>query len=264
MTPGGARRFRRLAPILAAVAVMGAGALGAGVLAGCSSSGKDQLTVAAASSLRPAFGGSGDGESGDGPVRFTFGGSDLLANQVRQGAGIDLIAAASTVQPDDLYRDGLVEKPVEFAGNRLVIAVPEDSPIESVADIAVPGVSLVIGDGSVPVGVYAREMIAELPTPTADQILGNVRSEEQDATSITAKLSQGAADAGIVYGTDVESASGQLRAVRIPDGLQPRIAYSAAVVSDSDHREEARAFIASLLTGERAEELRRAGLLPPP
>ena len=138
-------------------------------------------------------------------MRFTFGGSDLLANQVRQGAGIDVIAAASTIQPDQLHEDGLVERPVEFAGNRLVIGVPEGSSIDSVRDIADPSVSLVIGDSSVPIGIYAREMISELPTPIAELIQANVRSQEQDASSITAKLTQGAADAGIVYKTDVMS-----------------------------------------------------------
>ena len=37
----------------------------------------------------------------------------------------DVFAAANTKLPDELYAKGLVEKPVEFAGNRLVIAVPE-------------------------------------------------------------------------------------------------------------------------------------------
>ncbi len=228
-------------------------------LAGCGSGDGDELTVAAAASLRPAF-----GDGGEDGVRFTFGGSDLLANQVRQGAGIDVIAAASTIQPDALHEDGLVERPVEFAGNRLVVGVPEDSAIDSLEDLARPDTSVVVGDGSVPVGIYAREMISKLPRQTAAAIRANVRSQEQDATSITAKLTQGAADAGIVYATDVMSASGRLRAVGIPDRLQPRIAYSAAVVSSSGMKAEAQAFIESLVSGERSEELGKAGLLPPP
>ena len=250
-----ARRFRAflVTPLLAAL-----------LLAGCGSGqDADRLTVSAASSLRPALG-DPDVAVGDSDVRFTFGGSDLLASQIRQGAKVDVIAAASTLQPDQLFEDGLVETPVEFAGNRLVIGVPEDSGINSVTDIARPDTALVIGDRSVPVGIYAREMIARLPEATGTAIMDNVRSLEQDASSITAKLTQGAADAGIVYETDVMSASGQLRAVAIPDDLQPRIAYSAAVLSGSDRKEEARAFIESLLSGQRADELRKAGLLPPP
>jgi molybdate transport system substrate-binding protein len=258
MSQGGRRRRQAGAVLAAGVLVV------ALLLAGCSSDGEDQLTVAAASSLRPAFGDPGEVDPGGGPVRFTFGGSDLLAGQIRQGAGIDVIAAASTIQPDQLFEDGLVERPVEFAGNRLVVGVPDDSAIDSVEDIAGPGVSVVVGDASVPIGIYAREMISMLPAATAEKVRANVRSQEQDATSITAKLTQGAADAGIVYETDVESASGQLRAVGIPERLQPRIAYSAAVVSDSDQKQRATDFIESLLDGERAAELEAAGLLPPP
>jgi molybdate transport system substrate-binding protein len=249
------RRFRAfaLAPLMVGL-----------LLAGCGSGeGADRLTVAAASSLRPAL---GDPESaaGNGGVRFTFGGSDLLASQIRQGAKVDVIAAASTLQPDQLLEDGLVETPVEFAGNRLVIGVPAESGINSVEDIAVPDTSLVIGDGSVPIGIYARAVIGRLPEATRTAIMDNVRSQEHDASSITAKLAQGAADAGIVYETDVMSATGQLRAVPIPDRLQPRIAYSAAVVSTSEMKQQARAFIESLVSGGRARELKKAGLLPPP
>ena len=270
MSPGGRRRRESGAGPLAglpATVLLGVG-IAAGLLvaalllAGCSSDDGDRLTVAAAASLRPALGDAeGDGEEA---VRFTFGGSDLLANQVRQGAGIDVIAAASTIQPDALHEDGLVERPVEFAGNRLVVGVPEDSDIDSLEDLARPGTTIVIGDGSVPVGIYAREMIADLPPATAGSIMDNVRSQEQDASSITAKLTQGAADAGLLYETDVMSAAGQLRAVPVPDRLQPRIAYSAAVVSDSAMKAEAADFIESLVSGGRSDELREAGLLPPP
>jgi molybdate transport system substrate-binding protein len=237
----------------------------AALVAGCSSGGEDgRLTVAAASSLRPALGGSGDASPGGSPVRFTFGGSDLLAGQIRQGAGIDVIAAASTIQPDSLHAEGLVERPVEFAGNRLVVGVPSESEIRSVTDLSQSGVSLVIGDDSVPVGIYARQMLDRLPLAIREAIMRNVRSMEQDSTSITAKLAQGAADAGIVYVTDVTGAAGGLRAVPIPEGLQPPIAYSAAVVSASESQAEAEAFVESLVSGGLASDLRKAGLTPPP
>lgn len=229
---------------------------------GCGSSGNEELTVAAASSLRPALGAPETADETG--VRFTFGGSDLLASQIRQGAGVDVIAAASTVQPDALYAEGLVGQPVEFAGNRLVVGVPRQSEIDSVMDLAAPGVTVVMGDGSVPVGTYGRLMLDRLAVPRRDAIMDNVRSMEQDSTSITAKIKQGAADAGIVYATDVISAGSELREVPIPDGLQPRIAYSVAVVSDTEMRADAEAFIESLVSGELAAELRQSGLLAPP
>ena len=97
-------------------------------LAGCgddessSGDGKPRLTVSAATSLTNAFeeyGGSFDAAT----ARFSFAGSDELAAQIRQGVKPDVYAAANTKLPDQLFDEELVEKPVRFAGNRLVIAV---------------------------------------------------------------------------------------------------------------------------------------------
>jgi molybdate transport system substrate-binding protein len=256
MIPAGARLRAGLA------ALASAGLLFAGPA--CSGdSDAEPLTVGAASSLRTAL--SPTEELADGsPLRFTFAGSDLIAAQIDQGVAIDVFAAADEQLTGQLYREGLIDRPVEFAGNRLVIGVPPGSPVRSVGDLAADGVDLVIGDPSVPVGGYAREMIARLPPDQQKPVLGNVRSEEQDATSITAKLTQGAADAGILYATDVSAAGGQLAAIEIPDDLQPRIAYSAAVVEGSDQPGAGAEFISSLVSGEPAQDLRRAGFLPPP
>jgi molybdate transport system substrate-binding protein len=233
-------------------------------VAGCSSGSKPEgLTVGAGSSLRSALAESGPTDDGT-PVRFSFAGSDLIAAQIQQGVDIDVFAAADDELTELLEREGLVGEPVEFAGNRLVIGVPVDSAIDSVQDLASDGVDVVVGDPSVPVGAYAREMIGRLAPDVRDGVLANVRSEEQDATSTAAKLTQGAADAAILYASDLESVEDEIRAVPVPDGLQPRIAYSAAVVEGTNEPEAAREFIESLVSGERARLLRDAGLLPPP
>ena len=104
-----------------------------GVMAGCGTSGSDDepLTVGAASSLRTALADyAGQDDSLD-PVRVSFAGSDLIAAQIRPGAGIDGIAAASTSDPDELFKDGLVGKPVPYARNEVVIGVPAGSGIDS-------------------------------------------------------------------------------------------------------------------------------------
>ena len=65
--------------------------------------------------------------------------------------------------PQELFEEGLVEEPQVFAANELVIAVPEGSDIKSLADLTKPGVKLVIGDPSVPVGSYTRTVLGRLP-----------------------------------------------------------------------------------------------------
>ncbi|HEY0391570.1 MAG TPA: molybdate ABC transporter substrate-binding protein [Solirubrobacterales bacterium] len=234
------------------------------LLAGCGGGGASRasLVVFGASSLEAALGEYAESFAGA-DVQTSFAGSDQLAAQIRQGAGPDVFASADSEYPRQLYREGLVERPRVFASNRLVIAVPAGSDVSSIADLARPGARIVIGDPSVPVGAYTRAVLDRLPGARRLAILANVRSEEPQAGSVVAKLEAGAADAGFVYATDARAAGGGLRAVAIPAGLQPEVAYAAAAVRGADEP-LARRFLAGLLNGTGATDLRRAGFLPPP
>src|SRR3954471_15782802 len=129
------------------LAVLAACAL---MFTGCGSS-DDTLTVSAAASLKKALTQYG-GAFEDAKARFSFAGSDELAAQIRKGAKPDVFASANTKLPDELYSEGLVEKPVTFAGNRLVLAVPASGgKVSSLNDVEAPGVKLAIGSESVPI-----------------------------------------------------------------------------------------------------------------
>jgi molybdate transport system substrate-binding protein len=235
-------------------------------VSGCGDSGggHSTLTVSAAASLKRAFVAYG-AHFRPARVRFSFAGSDQLAAQIRQGAAPDVFAAANTKLPDSLYRAGLVDAPVVFAASRLVIAAPAGSSrIKSLADLAAPGVTIVVGSPSVPVGAYTREVLGRLARERRRPILANVRSEEPDVQGVVGKLTQGAADAGFVYATDVRAAGGRLRALELAPALRPRVAYGVARVRRSSHGAQARAFIAGLLRGAGARDLRAAGFEPPP
>jgi len=237
---------------------------GAVLLAGCGGgSGQPTLTVLGASSLTEALGKYGDSFAGA-KVRSSFAGSDQLAAQIEQGAKADVFASADTEYPAELHRKGLVGKPVVFARNRLVVVVPNGSDVSSLADLARPGTKIVIGDPSVPVGAYTREVLGRLPAGEREAILANVRSEEPEVSSVLAKVVDGAADAGFVYVTDARTVAGQVHAIRLPPQLQPEVAYAAAVLSDSGEPELARRYLQGLLHGRGADELRAAGFLPPP
>jgi molybdate transport system substrate-binding protein len=157
--------------------------------------------------------------------------------------------------------------PLAFARNRLVLAVPaarsSGARVRSLADVAEPGVRLVVGSPSVPVGSYTRLVIERLPAARRRRVLGNVRSNEPDVASIAAKLAQGAGDAGFVYATDVRASGGRLRAIGLPPHLQPDVLYAVAVVKGSERREQARSFVRGLLDGNGAAALRRAGFRSP-
>jgi molybdate transport system substrate-binding protein len=225
----------------------------AALVAGCGGGGgEDELTVSAAASLRAALTACTN-DSEEPRIRLQLAGSDELAAQIRQGVKPDVYAAANTKLPDELANEGLLERPVTFATNELVIAVPEASDVERLEDLAEDGTRVVIGSESVPVGAYAREVLA-----TAPAVEANIRSAEPDVKGIVGKLSQGAADAGLVYRTDVNAAKG-LRALALPEELQPTVEYGAGVVKGTELREDAIAFVAGLRSGPCAQELRAAG-----
>jgi len=255
----------RLASVRLAVARLAiVTALALGGVAGCGGGGRPTLIVSAASSLTRALSRYGH-EFPAARVRLSFGGSDALAAQIREGVRPDVFAAANTMLPDALYVQGLVERPVVFASNRLVLAVPAGSgKVMGLADLARPGVTVAIGAGGVPVGSYTLALLGRLAPAQKAAILANVRTEEPDVTGIVGKLVNGAVDAGFLYATDVAAADGRLRAIELPARLLPKVAYGAAVVRGAPHPVQARAFVRGLVHGAGARELHAAGFLPAP
>lgn len=236
------------------------------LLAGCGSSGdgRDEVLVSAATSLKSAFTSYGE-RFEDAEAQFSFAGSDELAAQIRTGAKPDVFASANTKLPDQLFEQGLVERPRLFAANRLVLAVPaEDAKVASLDDLRRNGVTIAIGAPGVPVGAYTRRVLDRLGAADRRAILANVRSEEPDVGGISAKLGQGAADAGFLYVTDVAATNGRLNAIELPASLQPDVGYGVAIVKGAPHRAAAEAFVAGLIDGAGAEALRAAGFAPPP
>jgi molybdate transport system substrate-binding protein len=196
-------------------------------------------------------------------VRLSFAGSDELAAQIRQGVKPDVYAAANTKLPEELNKEGLLSKPVEFATNELAIAVPRDSDIRDTTALGADGVKLAIGSESVPIGSYTREVLERLPKAEADAILANVRSNEPDVKGIVGKLTQGAVDAGFVYVTDVNAAGDELKAVKLPADLEPDVTYAAGVVKGAKQPDQAREFVNGLTDGGCADALEQAGFGAP-
>jgi molybdate transport system substrate-binding protein len=215
-----------------------------------------RLTVLAASSLTEVFPGI------DPAPRYSFGGSDLLAAQIEQGAPADVFAAASPKYPAILYRKGLVLKPLVFATNRLVLITPASNParIHSVFDLRRKGDRLVIGDGSVPIGTYTRQVLARLGLT---RVLADVVSNEQNVRDILAKVALGEADAGFVYVTDARTAAARLKTIALPARSQPVVFYEIAVARSSKSRSAASAFVREVLSKRGERLLAAAGFGSP-
>ena len=211
------------------------------------------FTVYAAASLTEVF------PKLDSNPRYSFAGSDQLALQIRQGAPVDVYAAASPKYTQLLYQDGLVGKPITFAKNRLIVIVPKSNPagVHSVYDLRRNGVKVVIGDQGVPIGSYTRQLLDTLGIK--DAVLRNVVSQETDVKGIVAKVALGEADAGFVYRTDAKPVSARVENVFLPTWAQPPIRYQVAIVKSTSRRVEARAFIRKVLSRRGRLLLRRSG-----
>jgi len=249
------RRSTRISALLLATS--------AAALAGCGSSSDDndrgELLVSAATSLKSAFTSYGQ-QFEDAEARFSFAGSDELAAQIRTGAKPDVFASANTTLPDELFKQGLVERPRVFASNRLVLAVPaDDAKVEQLDDLTKDGVTIAIGAEGVPIGAYTRKVLDRLDATTRKAILANVRSNEPDVGGISAKLGQNAADAGFLYVTDIAATNGRLKAIELDAALQPEVSYGVAIVKGAPHRQAAQAFVSGLLLGDGAAALESAG-----
>ena len=218
--------------------------------------GNDKTTVFAAASLTEVF------PKIDPAATYNVAGSDDLATQITEGAPADVFAAASPKYPDQLYQDGLVEKPEVFATNKLVLIVPKDNPanIQSVNDLEDPHVKLVIGAEGVPIGDYTRTVLENMG---ATAVLDQVVSEEDDVKGVVSKVSLGEADAGFVYVTDVKPVEDKVTAIELPEDAQAVVEYEIAVVRDAPHGDAARAFVDQVLGDEGRSELQAAGFGTP-
>jgi molybdate transport system substrate-binding protein len=248
---------RVAAAAAAGISLLGLAACGSG--SGSAGSGTTQVapTVLAAASLSKVF------PKIDPAPDYSFGGSGALAVQIAQGAPADVFAAASAKQPAALLAKGLIEPPVKFATNRLVLIVPADNPahITSIADVTRPGVKLVVCAASVPCGDYARNVFTNLGISSA--AMANVVSNTTDVTQAVAQVTLGQADAGIVYVTDARAAGTKVHTIVLPAAAKPGTSDDIAIVTAGAHRSSAQAFVDEVMSARGQAILRAAGFGAP-
>jgi molybdate transport system substrate-binding protein len=231
------------------------------------------ITVLAASSLSTVFPRIAARFSAVNPsraVRFSFAGTDSLVTQIEQGAPADVFAGASKKYGDRLATEGLVQTPQPFATNALVAIVPPSNPagISALEDLAKPGVKLVIGAETVPVGSYTRTVLKNLDasfgSTFSEKLLANVVSNEDNVEGVLSKVRLGEADAGFVYVTDAKAAGADVRTIALPESAQAVAVYPIAAVTKSSNAVVALAFVRFVLAMEGQRLLRGAGFGPPP
>lgn len=204
-------------------------------------------------------------------VTFSFGGSDTLATQIKQGAPADVFASANEAQMKNVADAGMLAGPAKtFARNRLVLIAPRSNPakVSSLADLAKPGTKVVLAAATVPVGNYARASFQKLAgsgylADFAASVEKNVVSNELDVKAVATKIALAEGDAGVVYSTDVTpDLAPKVVVVPFPAGATPDVVYPIAVVKGSANATAAQAFVDFVL-GEGQEYLRARGFIAP-
>jgi molybdate transport system substrate-binding protein len=217
------------------------------------------VTVFAAASLTDAFKAEA-AALGVAKVDFNFAGSSTLVTQLRQGATADLLASADEANMQQAVGAGLTaEMPRTFATNRLEIAVAPGNPkrITGLADLARPGVVVVLCSASVPCGAYAGAALK------AAGLAIQPASVEADVKGVVGKVALGEADAGIVYVTDVQAAGARVSGVPIPDAQNQLARYPVARLKGGRAQAAAVAFEDLLLSDRGRAILARYGFGPP-
>src|SRR5262249_13050304 len=123
------------------------------------------------------------------------------------------------------------------------------------------GVKLVIGNASVPVGSYTRTVLKNMNLTAP--VMANVVSNESDVRSVLSKVALGEADAGFVYVTDAKTVTGKVSVIQVPAWAQPRVRYEMAIVSSSQNKADAQAFITKVLSKAGQAKLKAAGFGAP-
>jgi len=261
--------MRRALPVVAALAALTltacGGSSGATTRSGSpapsgassSSSATGAITVFAASSLKESFTTIGAAFEAANPgvkVTFSFGASSTLATQIT-----DVFASASQKTMDTVTTAGAAAGSTAFAVNTMEIATPATPtvPVTSLADLAKPGVKVVICQKDVPCGAAAQKLF------TQNNLTVTPVSEEVDVKAVLSKVVLGEADAGVVYVTDVKAAGTKVVGVVIPKDQNVTTTYPIAPITASTNAATAKAFVDYVLSPAGQQVLAAAGFTSP-
>lgn len=231
------------------------------------------LTVFAAASLTGSFGDIAKAFEAANPgvtVTFNFAGTQALATQLTQGAKADVFASANHTYMDNMVTANQVAAGYkDFVTNVLEVILPANNPanVQTLQDLAKPGLKLVLEDKSVPAGAYTLQILANMskdPTYGSDfstKVLANVVSNETDVKQVVAKVQLGEADAGIVYITDAIAAP-TLKTIVIPTNYNVVAKYPIAVLTNAPSPDLAAAFVAYVLSPDGQATMKKWGFTP--
>ena len=193
-------------------------------------------------------------------VVVNFAGSSALATQIKNGSPADVFASADTANMNKLVEAKLIDhSPAIFAKNTLIIVVPTGNPkgIRTLGDLARDDLFVGLGAVGVPVGDYARQVLAAAGVTVTPKTL------ESNVSAVVAKIALREIDAGIVYVTDVTVNDNRVDGVAIPADVNVIASYPIGVVASSKNKLGASKFLEFVRTASGQAILRKYKFLSP-
>lgn len=224
------------------------------------------LTISAAVSLTDALEEMKESYEEEHPVDMTFnlGGSGTLAQQIQQGAPVDIFISANQDWMDILEEEELMDTSTreDVTGNSIVLIAGKSSSIDydSIEDIKVDDVDqIAVGNPeSVPAGQYTEEILKNLnmwdELKKSEKIV-----QAKDVRQVLTYVETGNADIGFVYESDAVSSDKINILTEADPSTHDPIIYPGAVTADSKHPDEAKAFMKYLQSDEAQDILKTYG-----
>jgi len=199
----------------------------------------------------------------------TYDSSGTLLTQIQEGADCDLFISAAQTQMNALDESGalLEGTRLDLLENRVALAVPEGNPkgIESFDQLAglleTGDVLLAMGNSDVPVGQYTQKIFKYFGLDEGAMAAAGMLTYGSNVKEVTTQVSEAAVDCGIIYGTDAASA-GLTVVDTATAGMCGQVIYPAAVLADSQHPDEAKAFLDYLQTDVCSQVFEGVGFFP--
>ena len=226
---------------------------------------QQKLMVSAAASLTDAMDEITEKYEAEHPgidLEFNFAGSGKLAQQIQQGAPVDVFISANESWMDTLIHDEEIDKSerLDVTGNRLVMITQNDTDIHYESFDEIDGSELdqiAIGNlDSVPAGEYSKEVLDRLEK--WDE-LENQFVYAKDVRQVLTYVESGNADIGFVYESDALS-SDNVKIITYADPeAHDDIIYPGAILSGSEVQKEGKKFLEYLISEEGQEILEKHG-----
>ena len=217
----------------------------------------DELTVAAASDLTPAFEELGREFEAANKTRvvFMFGSTGMLTKQIENGAPVDLFAAASVSYIDELDKKGLIipDSKAIYGRGRITLWTSDTSNIrlQGIADLARPEVMRVgiANPDHAPYGLAAKQALESAGVwdrVKPKLVFGdNIRQTLQYAETSNVDVSI------VSLSLSIQSRG---RWTLIPENLHQPIDQGLAIIKTTKNEKAARAF-AAFLAGPQGQAI---------